>query len=109
VRAPDTRGWFVPANDLAKDQWFVRDVGEMARARGLSRVAPFWIDLEPTSQPAGWPRPGQTQLAVPNNHLQYAFTWFGIALTLVGVFGTWAWQRIKIPGDEQLAQPPRPS
>ena len=37
--------------------------------------------------PGGWPKGGQTPLDLPNNHLQYAFTWFGIALTLVGVFG----------------------
>ncbi|MET0529796.1 MAG: SURF1 family cytochrome oxidase biogenesis protein, partial [Microvirga sp.] len=38
---------------------------------------------------------GQTQLTLPNNHLQYALTWYGLALTLVGVFGAFTWKRIK--------------
>ena len=29
---------------------------------------------------------------IPDNHLQYAVTWFGLALTLVGVFAVFAWQ-----------------
>lgn len=97
VRAPEARGWFVPANDLSRRDWFVRDPAEMARAWGLRRVAPFYIDADATPAPGGWPKGGQTQLALPNNHLQYAVTWFGLALTLVGVFGAWAWQRLRGP------------
>ncbi|MEA3041647.1 MAG: surfeit locus 1 family protein, partial [Sphingomonadales bacterium] len=93
VRGPETRGWFMPENQPADDRWFVRDIAEMARARGLDRVAPFWIDLDPVLNATGWPRPGQTRLAIPNNHLGYALTWFGIALALLGVFGAWSWKR----------------
>jgi len=93
VRAPETRGCFMPENQPADDRWFVRDIAEMARARGLDRVAPFWIDLDPVPNATGWPRPGQTRLAIPNNHLGYALTWFGIALALLGVFGAFAWRR----------------
>jgi surfeit locus 1 family protein len=96
VRAPETRGWFMPENSPAREAWFTRDLRAMAQARGLERVAPFWIDADPVPNAAGWPRPGQTRLSTPNNHLQYAFTWFGLALTLVGVFGAWAWHRLRI-------------
>ena len=65
----------------------------MAGARGLERAAPFWIDLDPVPNATGWPRPGQTRFAIPNNHLGYAVTWFGLALTLVAVFGAWARRR----------------
>jgi surfeit locus 1 family protein len=93
VRAPETRGWFMPENEPAADHWFTRDIAAMARARGLDRVAPFWIDLDPVPGAMGWPRPGQTRLATPNNHLGYALTWFGIALALLGVFSAFAWRR----------------
>jgi surfeit locus 1 family protein len=95
VRAPEARSWFMPENEPAADRWFVRDIAEMARARDLERVAPFWIDLDPVPNAAGWPRPGQTKLAIPNNHLGYALTWFGIALALIGVFGAWARRRLQ--------------
>jgi surfeit locus 1 family protein len=93
VRAPETRGLFMPENEPGADRWFTRDLAAMARARGLERAAPFWIDLDPVPNATGWPRPGQTRFAIPNNHLGYALTWFGLALTLVAVFGAWARRR----------------
>ncbi|MGO4704727.1 SURF1 family protein [Microvirga sp. 2MCAF38] len=95
VRAPEARNTFTPADDPAKNSWFTRDPEAIAKAHGLTRVAPFLIDADATSNPGGWPKGGQTRLDLPNDHLQYAFTWFGIALTLIGVFGVFAWRRIK--------------
>jgi surfeit locus 1 family protein len=95
VRAPEARPQFVPPNDPARGTWFVRDVAEIARARSLERVAPFYVDADATPNPGGWPRGGQANLTLSNNHLQYAFTWFGIAGTLVGVFGVFAWRRLR--------------
>ena len=87
MRAPERRGWFVPPNDAGRDDWFVRDLGDIAQARGLERIAPFYVDADSTPNPGGWPRGGQTRLALTNDHLQYALTWFGLALTLLGVGG----------------------
>jgi surfeit locus 1 family protein len=95
VRAPETPGWFMPDNSPERDEWFTRDLAAMARARGVDRVAPFWVDADPVPNATEWPRPGQTRLAIPNNHLGYALTWFGIALTLVAVFGAWSWTRVR--------------
>ncbi|MGB1088618.1 MAG: SURF1 family cytochrome oxidase biogenesis protein, partial [Alphaproteobacteria bacterium] len=36
-----------------------------------------------------WPKGGQTPLAIKNDHLEYALTWFGLALTLIGVYIAW--------------------
>ncbi|HEY8564176.1 MAG TPA: SURF1 family protein [Beijerinckiaceae bacterium] len=95
LRAPERRSLFVPENDPARETWFVRDVGEMARARGLDRVAPFYVEVENTPGAPPWPKPGQAFVDLPNNHLQYALTWFGIAATLLGVFGVFARQRLR--------------
>ena len=69
VRAPETRATFVPANDPAREEWFMRDPAAMARARGLDRVAPFYVDADAAPNSGGWPRGGQTNLNVPNNLL----------------------------------------
>lgn len=109
VRAPEERGWFMPENHQDRDAWFTRDLSGMARARSLERVAPFWIDVDPVSNATAWPRPGQTRLAIPNNHLGYALTWFGIAATLVGVLGAWALGRLREPNPNSLVSPVGPS
>lgn len=95
VRAPEARNPFTPSDDPTRNTWFTRDPRAIAGARGLEPVAPFLIDADVAPNPGGWPRGGQTQLTLPNNHLQYALTWYGIALTLVGVFGAFAWKRIR--------------
>lgn len=95
LRNPEVRGAFVPPNDAAKDDWFVRSLAEMAAGRSLERLAPFYVDADSTPNPGGWPRGGQTRVNLPNDHLQYALTWFGLALTLVGVYGAFAWRRLR--------------
>lgn len=95
VRAPERRNPFTPADEPARNAWFARDPAAIASAHGLERVAPFLVDADAASNPAPWPRGGQTILNLPNNHLQYAVTWFGIALTLVGVFAAFAWNRLR--------------
>jgi surfeit locus 1 family protein len=102
VRAPEVRNAFTPADNPARNLWFARDPQAIARFHGLDRVAPFLIDADASPNPGGWPRGGQTPLNLPNNHLQYAVTWFGIALTLIGVFTAFAWRRGKEPTSAEL-------
>ena len=40
--------------------------------------------------PGGLPQPGKLVVRLPDNHLQYALTWYGLAVVLVGVFIAWA-------------------
>jgi surfeit locus 1 family protein len=94
LRMPEEKRWFTPVNEPAKGDWYRRDPAEIAAALGLSRTAPFTIDADGASNPGGLPSGGRTHLAFPNNHLQYALTWFGLALTLLGVFTAFAWQRL---------------
>jgi surfeit locus 1 family protein len=100
VRAPEERNAFTPADDPARNTWFARDPQAIAKVRNLDRVAPFYVEADATPNPGGWPKGGLNKLDLPNNHLQYAVTWYGIALTLVGVFAAFAWGRIR-----RVAQP----
>ena len=105
VRAPETKSWFTPDDAPAQNRWFTRNPQAMAANEGLARVAPFYIEADAAPNPGGWPRGGQTRLQLPNNHLQYALTWYGIAATLVGVFAAFAWRRLH-PERRPEAYPP---
>ncbi len=90
IRWPETPGWFVTTHDTKDDIWFVRDPAAMAQTRGWGPVAPFYIDQEAPVPPAGFPKPGPLTVKLKNDHLGYAITWFGLALSLAAVFLVWA-------------------
>jgi len=83
MRWPEPRGLFTPNDTPAKNLWFVRDPGAIAAAKGWGAAAPFYIDQEAPPAPGGLPRVGPLQPSLPNNHLQYAITWYGLALVTV--------------------------
>ncbi|ODA67235.1 SURF1 family protein [Methyloligella halotolerans] len=87
VRGPQTPGLFTPDNDPARKRWFWRDLDGMRSEmvpEGKETVAPFYIEAELSEIPGGFPKGGQTNLTLPNNHLQYAWTWFCMAAVLGG-------------------------
>lgn len=89
VRAPEQQGLFTPDNEPEANRWFWRDLQAMARSMfpgGTIEVAPFFVEADKTPVPGGWPEGGQTRLDIPNNHLQYAITWFLLAAGLVVVY-----------------------
>ena len=55
----------------------------MAAADSLSGVLPFYVDEDAGPDPGVFPIGGQTPLDLPNNHLQYAITWYALAGALV--------------------------
>ncbi|MBV9200277.1 MAG: SURF1 family protein [Alphaproteobacteria bacterium] len=78
--------WFLPANRPDLNYWFWVDLPAMSVADKLDRVAPFYIDADATPNPGGWPKGGVTRLSLPNNHLQYAITWFSLAVALIVIY-----------------------
>ncbi len=90
LRWPDDRHWFTPRDDPAHNLWFSRDPAAIAAAKGLGPVAPFYVEQESPAPPGGLPQPGKLVVSLPDNHLQYALTWYGLALVLAGVFISWA-------------------
>jgi len=98
LRAPSHRAWFMPSDDVAGNAWFSRDPALFAAAAGLPReaVAPYVIDagFDP-DLPGGLPQGGETIVSFPNNHLQYAITWLGLAAALVAVLIAVALKRLR--------------
>jgi surfeit locus 1 family protein len=85
LRMSEPGGAFLRHNDPAHDRWFSRDVAAIAKARGLGAVAPYFIDAGRAALPADAPVGGLTVIHFRNAHLQYALTWFGLAIVaLVG-------------------------
>ena len=95
MRWPEARGLFTPADDVAGNVWYVRDPKAMAAAKTWATAASFYIDQEAPVPTGGLPLPGKLSIALPDNHLQYAITWFGLALALAGVYTTWLVRRLR--------------
>lgn len=107
ARLPAKKGTFTPDNDIAGNIWYWRDLQGMQEAAfGAGQAmasAPFFVVAEPEKTlssvdkahlgDAGWPQRGVTDLVVLNRHLEYAITWFGLAMTLLGVYLAYAWAR----------------
>jgi surfeit locus 1 family protein len=89
--------FMVPDNDLGQNIFYWKDLPAMARNAGLdpSGVVPFFIDADASPNPGGLPEGGVTLIDLPNNHLQYALTWYGLAAALFAVFGVFAFRRAK--------------
>jgi surfeit locus 1 family protein len=90
VRPPEPGGMFAAKDDPAARRFYALDPAAIGAALGLGRVAPFTIVA---LGPAGsLPEPAQALPRPPNNHLQYAITWFGLAAACLGVFAAYAWK-----------------
>lgn len=74
---PQETDSFTSAPDRAKNVWFARDVPLMAAAL---RTLPVMIVVAESDAPAGAPTPLPVTVNVPNDHLQYAITWFLLAV-----------------------------
>jgi surfeit locus 1 family protein len=93
MRPPEPRNLFTPADEPGKGIYFTRDPALIAAHFGLAQAAPFSIDADAGDVPGDWPQGGTTVRDLPNNHLAYAITWFGLAGTLLFVFAAFALRR----------------
>ena len=95
MRWPETRGLFTPADDPKTNVWYLRDLQAMAVEKKWAAPAPFYIDQEGPVPPGNLPLPAKIEVKLPDNHLQYAITWFGLALGLAGVYVVWLAGRLR--------------
>jgi surfeit locus 1 family protein len=63
LRIPEPRGAFLRHNDAAANHWYSRDVQAIAAARGLTHVAPYFIDAEAATPSDGASAAGATSTA----------------------------------------------
>ena len=85
LRLSEPGGIPLRRNDPSTGRWYSRDVEAIARAHGLERVAPYFIDADAAPNPGGLPIGGMTRVQFRNAHLVYALTWYGLALLLAAM------------------------
>jgi len=93
LRITEPKGGFLRENDPVANRWYSRDVAMLTAARGLSNVAPYFIDVGKGQEPQGVPERavgGLTVISFTNNHVVYALTWYALAL-MAGA--AWWWVR----------------
>ncbi|MCB1521065.1 MAG: hypothetical protein KDJ37_10900 [Hyphomicrobiaceae bacterium] len=96
-------GAFANAPDVARNQWYALDGDAIRRAVGskaagspsTSGIVPFFVEAESASGGAGAPAPELGALNISNRHLEYALTWYGLALTLAGVYAAFVVARFR--------------
>jgi surfeit locus 1 family protein len=98
LRWPEVRPFFTPGDDPVRNLWFARDHLAIAAAKGLGAIAPFYVEMEGPLPPGNMPHSSPLKINLRNDHLQYALTWYALAVVLVIVFGAWARTRGRTAG-----------
>ncbi len=92
IRLSEKPGLLTPQADPQKREFFAADIPAMAAAvheDEAKMIMGEYIEADATPNPGGWPLgrdPRSLLAAIPNSHLEYALTWFGLAAALIGVF-----------------------
>jgi surfeit locus 1 family protein len=89
VRPGERPHWFSPVDDRAGRQFFTLDPEAIGAVLGIPHPEPFTLVAMGPAVPELYPTPAQYLPRPPNNHLTYAFTWYGLAAALLVIFGIW--------------------
>jgi surfeit locus 1 family protein len=98
IREPDHAGALSAEDDTRARHFYTLDPAVIAPALGVHSAAPYTLVAMGALAGPNDPVPATELPRPPNNHLQYAFTWFGLAAAMVGVFLAWAYARAKERG-----------
>ena len=87
ARVPEAGNIFTPHNQPEQHIWYQPDPLAMARYWDITGVAPIWVQQTvPETQPRAPVIGTLPSPDLPNNHLGYAITWFGLALVLLVIY-----------------------
>jgi surfeit locus 1 family protein len=79
------RTWLTPNDSPANRRWLSWDIPAIGSALGLP-LEPLQLVLERSEGPAGLPKTEPVKAEFSNDHLNYALTWYGLAVVLVVVY-----------------------
>jgi surfeit locus 1 family protein len=90
ARVPPPPGLFQPANRPDAAVWNRVDPAAMGSRAGYDAVVPVVVEVFPVP---GEPEGVEPRVDLPNNHAQYAATWFALAAVLATVYGLMGFRR----------------
>jgi surfeit locus 1 family protein len=82
---PDEVDDYTPEPDMKRDIWFARDVTALADTLNTDPILVIAREITPDSEKVS-PIPISSS-GIPNDHLQYAITWFALAAVWAGMSG----------------------
>lgn len=93
---PEMAGAFTPGPDRPSRIDWVRNPARLAASLNPppDPLADYFVDAD-AGEPGAIPQGGETVVEFPNNHLGYAFTWFGFALITPVLLGFWVFRQIR--------------
>lgn len=86
VRPAEHPGWLSPEDEPRTRRVYTLDPQRIGRMLGLPATAPFTVVA---LGPPGVPDPQRSLPRPPNDHLQYALTWFSLSAAGLVMFGLW--------------------
>lgn len=84
-RDADEHAWMVPDNQPDAGIFYWYDMAALREATGRD-LLPVVVEADATPNPGGLPIGGRTRVELPNRHLGYVITWYGLAVTLIAVY-----------------------
>jgi surfeit locus 1 family protein len=103
IRLNGKQTWFVPDNRPDLNFFFWVDLPAMATLAGQPDTeARFFVEAGPAKNPGGFPIGGQTRITLPNDHLQYAITWFSLAVALMVIYVLYHRQQAIVPPKDEI-------
>ena len=97
LRPFEKSGPFTLVNRVPENDWYWRSASEMGpRLNAALRDDYFLVlDLKASHADIAGLSQGPLTAPLPNRHLEYALTWFGLGWALLGVFGSVIYQRAR--------------
>lgn len=89
LRHDARQSWLMPDNDPVRNAWFWFDLPAMSRAARLDSAVTFYLEADLTPNPGGMPIGAQTQIELPDPHVEYSITWFALAIGLIVIWFVW--------------------
>jgi surfeit locus 1 family protein len=86
------RAFFIPDNRPDKNVWLFEDIAQMSAATTLN-LLPMIIEATGKYEKNVYPIPNDEHIALRNDHLGYAFTWFSLAIVGIVLFGIYYRER----------------
>lgn len=107
IRSRQARAWFDGADNPQANVYYVRDPVALDTRLASTPLGSNpgldprlqYLEIVEGAPTRGFPRPLAGTIQLPNRHLEYALTWYGLAATLAGVFAAFAYARWKSVDD----------